>query len=150
MSLHVFALSKTFCDQPLPLQSCCVNVCGVVLYQCACCCCFCAHAIDSSNRIQYVTLYLCTSSAKPVVDRIRGLRLSMDDFEVLEVIGRGAFGEVKVSGCGKCLRILLCDHCFADILQFGKLSMLKYFHTPSNVQKVNRQCIVLQQMLYVQ
>ena len=34
--------------------------------------------------------------AKPVVDRIRSLRLSLDDFETLEVIGRGAFGEVKV------------------------------------------------------
>lgn len=35
--------------------------------------------------------------AKPVVDRIKECRLSMSDFEVLEVIGRGAFGEVKVS-----------------------------------------------------
>ena len=34
---------------------------------------------------------------KPVVERIDRLRLSMDDFDTLEIIGRGAFGEVKVS-----------------------------------------------------
>ncbi|KAG8182959.1 hypothetical protein JTE90_003336 [Oedothorax gibbosus] len=33
---------------------------------------------------------------KPIVERIKGLRLSRDDFEVLKVIGRGAFGEVAV------------------------------------------------------
>ena len=34
---------------------------------------------------------------KPVVEKVTQLRLSMDDFETLEMIGRGAFGEVKVS-----------------------------------------------------
>lgn len=33
---------------------------------------------------------------KPVVQLIKNLRLSRDDFEVLKVIGRGAFGEVCV------------------------------------------------------
>lgn len=36
------------------------------------------------------------SSAKPVVEKIRGLRLCISDFDTLEIIGRGAFGEVKV------------------------------------------------------
>ncbi|XP_035208817.1 serine/threonine-protein kinase MRCK alpha-like isoform X2 [Stegodyphus dumicola] len=40
-----------------------------------------------SNFIEYV---------KPVVEHIKSLRLSRDDFEVLKVIGRGAFGEVAV------------------------------------------------------
>uniref|UniRef100_A0A914WCP2 Protein kinase domain-containing protein n=1 Tax=Plectus sambesii TaxID=2011161 RepID=A0A914WCP2_9BILA len=33
---------------------------------------------------------------KPVVQKAKALRLSRDDFEVLKVIGRGAFGEVAV------------------------------------------------------
>ena len=32
-----------------------------------------------------------------MVEKVTELRLSMDDFETLELIGRGAFGEVKVS-----------------------------------------------------
>ena len=36
------------------------------------------------------------SLAKPVVEKIRSLRLSITDFDTLEIIGRGAFGEVKV------------------------------------------------------
>ncbi|XP_067120003.1 serine/threonine-protein kinase Genghis Khan-like isoform X5 [Centruroides vittatus] len=34
--------------------------------------------------------------AKPVVQNIKNLRLTKDDFEILKVIGRGAFGEVAV------------------------------------------------------
>lgn len=33
---------------------------------------------------------------KPVATRVKSLRLSADDFEILKVIGRGAFGEVAV------------------------------------------------------
>ncbi|XP_064087873.1 LOW QUALITY PROTEIN: serine/threonine-protein kinase Genghis Khan-like [Macrobrachium nipponense] len=40
-----------------------------------------------SDFIEYV---------KPVVQRVKALRLSRDDFEVIKVIGRGAFGEVCV------------------------------------------------------
>ncbi|KAH7940509.1 hypothetical protein HPB49_000775 [Dermacentor silvarum] len=35
-------------------------------------------------------------NVKPVVQRIKDLRLTKDDFDVLKVIGRGAFGEVAV------------------------------------------------------
>lgn len=34
-------------------------------------------------------------SVKPVVHQIKSLRLNRDDFEVLKVIGRGAFGDVS-------------------------------------------------------
>ena len=33
---------------------------------------------------------------KGVSDRVKSLRLCKDDFEILKVIGRGAFGEVCV------------------------------------------------------
>lgn len=35
-------------------------------------------------------------TVKPVVNRVKALRLCIDDFEILKVIGRGAFGEVCV------------------------------------------------------
>ena len=46
-----------------------------------------------------VCVYVCVyvrGLAKPVVEKVTKLRLSMDDFDTLEIIGRGAFGEVKV------------------------------------------------------
>ncbi|KAK7790994.1 hypothetical protein R5R35_011454 [Gryllus longicercus] len=41
---------------------------------------------------------------KPVATAVKGLRLTRDDFEIIKVIGRGAFGEVcvvKMKGSGK-------------------------------------------------
>ena len=35
-------------------------------------------------------------AVKPVVSRVKALRLTREDFEVVKVIGRGAFGEVCV------------------------------------------------------
>uniref|UniRef100_A0A0N5CC11 non-specific serine/threonine protein kinase n=1 Tax=Strongyloides papillosus TaxID=174720 RepID=A0A0N5CC11_STREA len=35
-------------------------------------------------------------NTKPIVNKVKSLRLSRDDFEVLKVIGKGAFGEVAV------------------------------------------------------
>ena len=35
-------------------------------------------------------------SVKPVANQVKALRLCKDDFEILKVIGRGAFGEVCV------------------------------------------------------
>jgi len=35
-------------------------------------------------------------TVKPVAARVKTLRLTADDFEILKVIGRGAFGEVAV------------------------------------------------------
>ena len=35
-------------------------------------------------------------AVKPVASRVKSLRLAADDFEILKVIGRGAFGEVAV------------------------------------------------------
>lgn len=38
----------------------------------------------------------CPIAVKPVVQRVKALRLARDDFETVKVIGRGAFGEVCV------------------------------------------------------
>lgn len=43
-----------------------------------------------------VFYYFNSILAKPVIDMIKQCRLQISDFETLEVIGRGAFGEVKV------------------------------------------------------
>lgn len=60
--------------------------CLVVLYD-ECC-------NSSLRREKTVTDFI--ELVKPVVQLIKNLRLSRDDFEVLKVIGRGAFGEVCV------------------------------------------------------
>lgn len=36
-------------------------------------------------------------TAKPIVNKVKNLRLRKEDFEILKVIGRGAFGEVCVN-----------------------------------------------------
>lgn len=49
---------------------------------------------SSLRREKTVTDFI--ELVKPIVQLIKHLRLSRDDFEVLKVIGRGAFGEVCV------------------------------------------------------
>lgn len=39
---------------------------------------------------------ICSLTVKPVATALKRLRLSRDDFELVKVIGRGAFGEVCV------------------------------------------------------
>ena len=48
------------------------------------------------SKYDHLVLFLFCCLVKPVIDRVKECRLTSDDFEVLEVIGRGAFGEVKV------------------------------------------------------
>lgn len=36
------------------------------------------------------------STAKPFTSKVKQMRLHKEDFEILKVIGRGAFGEVSV------------------------------------------------------
>lgn len=60
--------------------------CLIVLYD-ECC-------NSSLRREKTVTDFI--ELVKPVVQLIKNLRLSRDDFDVLKVIGRGAFGEVCV------------------------------------------------------
>lgn len=55
---------------------------------------------------------------KPVIQLIKQLRLSRDDFEVLKVIGRGAFGEVCV------VRMITTEQIFAMKI-LNKWEMLK-------------------------
>lgn len=35
-------------------------------------------------------------SAKPFTSKVKQMRLHREDFEILKVIGRGAFGEVRI------------------------------------------------------
>lgn len=62
-------------------------------------------------------LFFCKffSLVKPIVVKAKALRLCREDFEVLKVIGRGAFGEVAVVRMRNTERVLfffnalLCD-----------------------------------------
>lgn len=49
-----------------------------------------------------VTRPLFVSPAKPFTSKVKQMRLHKEDFEILKVIGRGAFGEVihRVCVCG--------------------------------------------------
>lgn len=49
---------------------------------------------SSLRREKTVTDFI--ELVRPIVQQIKQLRLTRDDFEVLKVIGRGAFGEVCV------------------------------------------------------
>lgn len=68
---------------------------------------------------------------KPVIQLIKNLRLTRDDFEVLKVIGRGAFGEVCV------VRMTSTNQVFAmKILnkwEMLKVSKLNRYSFPCNV-----------------
>lgn len=66
-----------------------------------------------SDFIEYV---------KPVVQRVKALRLSREDFEVVKVIGRGAFGEVCV------VKLKGTDHVYAMKI-LNKWEMLKRAET---------------------
>ena len=46
--------------------------------------------------LKNTTIILIFFPVKPVASRVKDLRLCKDDFEILKVIGRGAFGEVCV------------------------------------------------------
>ncbi|XP_050718835.1 serine/threonine-protein kinase Genghis Khan-like isoform X3 [Eriocheir sinensis] len=88
-----------------------------------------------SDFIEYV---------KPVVQRVKALRLSRDDFEVIKVIGRGAFGEVcvvKLKGTDRvyAMKILnkwemlkraetACFHEERDVLVFGDRRWITNLH----------------------
>lgn len=81
---------------------------------------------------------------KPVVQRVKALRLTRDDFEVIKVIGRGAFGEVcvvKLKGTDRvyAMKILnkwemlkraetACFHEERDVLVFGDRRWITNLH----------------------
>lgn len=47
-------------------------------------------------------------SGKPVVNNVQSLRLCADDFDTIELIGKGAFGEVKVQYCSVVQVLFVC------------------------------------------
>lgn len=53
-------------------------------------------------------------AAKPVATTIKSLRLTRDDFEIIKVIGRGAFGEVCVVKMRGSDKVLLAFFSFHD------------------------------------
>lgn len=61
-------------------------------------------------------------AVKPVAQCVKSLRLSRDDFEIIKVIGRGAFGEVCV------VRMKQTDNIYAMKI-LNKWEMLKRAET---------------------
>lgn len=55
-----------------------------------------AEFVDFGKIFIYEKHDFCIVLARPVVEKVKTLRLTKDDFEFLNVIGRGAFGEVAV------------------------------------------------------
>lgn len=51
---------------------------------------------DLYVAVHLQALVLSFVSVKPVVNKIRKNRLNRDDFETVRIIGRGAFGEVRI------------------------------------------------------
>uniref|UniRef100_A0A1I8BXG0 Protein kinase domain-containing protein n=1 Tax=Meloidogyne hapla TaxID=6305 RepID=A0A1I8BXG0_MELHA len=70
----------------------------------------------------FFALFFCCILARPVVSRIKALRLCRDDFEILKVIGRGSFGEVAV------VKLLNTDKIYAMKI-LNKWEMLKRAET---------------------
>ena len=52
--------------------------------------------ISMLMHLRHKILTIDFVSVKPVTSRVKSLRLCKEDFEILKVIGRGAFGEVCV------------------------------------------------------
>ena len=60
-------------------------------------------------------IFPCVSAiAKPLIGRLKQMRLRADDFETLNIIGRGAFGEV-VCVC-VCVCVPLCVNSGYDFM----------------------------------
>lgn len=68
---------------------------------------------------QYIS---CYRAVKPVVLMVKKLRLTRDDFEIIKIIGRGAFGEVCV------VRMISTQKIFAMKI-LNKWEMLKRAET---------------------
>lgn len=54
-------------------------------------------------------MHLFFSLVKPVATSVKSLRLTREDFEIIKVIGRGAFGEVcvvKMKGSDKVSEVM--------------------------------------------
>ena len=52
--------------------------------------------IECNSFLNFFKQFFLSFAVKPVANRVKALRLCKDDFEILKVIGRGAFGEVCV------------------------------------------------------
>jgi serine/threonine-protein kinase MRCK len=79
--------------------------------------------------------------ARPVVQKVKNLRLTRDDFEILNVIGKGAFGEVAT------VRMVSTDRIYA-MKTLNKWEMLQKANTACF--KEERQVVHIPGMPYIQ
>lgn len=52
--------------------------------------------MDGSGRLETDHHFSLVFTAKPFTQLLKGMQLRREDFEIIKVIGRGAFGEVNV------------------------------------------------------
>lgn len=92
-------------------------------------------------------------SVKPVANSVKSLRLTRDDFEIIKVIGRGAFGEVcvvKLKGSEKVFAMKILNKwemlkraetaCFKeerDVLVYGDRRWITHLHYAFQVRDYN-------------
>lgn len=55
----------------------------------------CTHSVQNNSIITSGTVF-GVPPVKPFTTTVKDMRLHRDDFEMLKVIGRGAFGEVRL------------------------------------------------------
>jgi len=55
------------------------------------------NVFNNNSMLSSLSLSLSLSTAKPFTSKVKQMRLHKEDFEILKVIGRGAFGEVGIS-----------------------------------------------------
>ena len=79
---------------------------------------------------------LLSVSAKPFTSKVKQMRLHREDFEILKVIGRGAFGEVRDKELIAGLLIVL-----EAILYSLKKTLLKYYLLPDVIDMIDQKII---------
>lgn len=62
------------------------------------------HSKSMFTVVKIKLLSLCVFAVKPFTTTVKDMRLHRDDFEMLKVIGRGAFGEVRKTALTYCLK----------------------------------------------
>lgn len=57
--------------------------------------------------MKLMAFYVCLSLDKDTISKIRELRMKAEDYEVVKVIGRGAFGEVQLVSVSYIFHVLV-------------------------------------------
>lgn len=109
------------------------------------------------NRIEILNILLHYFLVKPVASSVKSLRLTRDDFEIIKVIGRGAFGEVcvvKFKGSEKVFAMKILNKwemlkraetaCFKeerDVLVYGDRRWITHLHYAFQVRRFIIECV---------